>query len=75
MKILIVRLFPYEININNYNVQEIGLAKALVKEGNQCDIVFYTKGKEKREIINVDNKKINIFWIKGYKMVYMEKNC
>ncbi len=69
MKILIVRLFPYEININNYNVQEIGLAKALVKEGNQCDIVFYTKGKEKREIINVDNKKINIFWIKGYNIL------
>ncbi len=32
MKILIVRLFPYEININSYNVQEIGLAKALIRK-------------------------------------------
>lgn len=25
-------MFPNEININNYNVQEIGLAKALIKK-------------------------------------------
>lgn len=66
MRILIVRLFPYEININNYNVQEIGLAKSLVKEGNQCDIVLYTNGKEREETINIDNKKISIFWLRGY---------
>ena len=45
MKILIVRLFPDELNINNYNVQEIGLAKALVKKGHVCDIVLYTNKK------------------------------
>ncbi len=67
MKILIVRLFPDEVNINNYNLQEIGLAKALVRKGNQCDIVYYTKGKDRQEKIKVDeNKEINIFWTKGF---------
>lgn len=66
MKILIARLFPYEINIKSYNVQEIGLAKALIKKGHQCDIVFYTKGKERKEKIEIDNEKyITVFWING----------
>lgn len=65
MKILIVRLFPYEININNYNVQEIGLAKALVRKGHKCDIVFYTKGLEREEEIEVEDKSIKIYWVKG----------
>lgn len=66
MKILIIRLFPYEMNLNSYNIQEIGLAKALTKKGNQCDIVFYTKGKERSERIEVDRGKyITIFWMRG----------
>lgn len=66
MKILIIRLFPYEINFNSYNIQEIGLAKALIKKGNQCDIVFYTKGKERKEKIEViKGKYITIFWMRG----------
>lgn len=67
MKILIVRLFPDEININNYNVQEIGLAKALVKKGHICDIVLYTNEKENfiQEIEVEGNKKITIYWLKG----------
>ena len=85
VKILIVRLFPNEININNYNVQEIGLAKALVKKGHQCDIVLYTKGKERQETIEVkDKKSITIFWMRGInflknglysnKIIYLSKN-
>lgn len=66
MKILIVRLYPYEININNYNVQEIGLAKALIRKGHQCDIAFYTKNNERQEKIELENGKyITLFWIKG----------
>lgn len=41
MKILIVRTFPNIIDSNGYNVQEIGLAKALVRLGHECGIVFY----------------------------------
>ncbi len=65
MKILIVRLFPYEIDITNYNVQEIGLAKALIKKGNQCDIVLFTKTRTKIEKLKVENGEINIFWMKA----------
>ena len=42
MKILIVRMWPDTLNIKNYNCQELGLAKALVRKGNTCDIVLYT---------------------------------
>lgn len=71
MKVLIVRLFPDEININNYNVQEIGLAKALVKKGNVCDIVLYTnKEQDYEQKIEVDkNKYITIYWMRGKKFL------
>lgn len=71
MKILIIRTFPDVININNYNVQEIGLAKALIKKGNECDILLYTnEDKNYREQITIDNGKIiTIYWTKGIKIL------
>lgn len=70
MKILIVRLFPYEININNYNVQEIGLAKALIRKGHQCDIVFFTKGEDRKQKIYLKSGKyITIYWIRGINLL------
>lgn len=67
MKVLIVRMYPNQININNYNCQEIGLAKALVRKGNICDIVLFTSGKEHEEDIYFDGngKKIHIYYLKG----------
>ena len=65
MKILILRTFPDELNIKSYNVQEIGLARALTEEGHQCDIALYTKGKERIEEISVQEKKITIYWMNG----------
>ncbi|MCI2048243.1 MAG: glycosyltransferase family 4 protein [Lachnospiraceae bacterium] len=41
MKILIVRTFPGRLDPKAYNVQETGLAKALVRAGHSCGIVFY----------------------------------
>ena len=71
MKILIVRLFPDELNISNYNVQEVGLAKALVKKGHVCDIVLYTNKKENyiQEIEVENNNKIKIYWLKGKRLL------
>lgn len=55
MKILIVRTFPSIMNFKQYNVQEIGLAKALVHKGYECGIVFYNgKKKDEVEYIPVD---------------------
>ena len=44
MKILIIRNYPSYMDVekNTYNIQEVGLAKALVRKGNVCDIVFWT---------------------------------
>lgn len=71
MKILIIRTYPDELNINNYNCQELGLAKALVKEGNICDIVLYTSKKKnyEEEIIVDDKRKIHIYYLKAKKIL------
>ncbi len=62
MKVLIVRSFPNKLNLNSYNVQEIGLAKALKKQGTTCDIVFYN-GLGRDHVDNIDG--IKIYWLKA----------
>ena len=44
MKILIVRNFPSYMDVRRrtYNIQELGLAKSLVRMGNTCGVVFWT---------------------------------
>lgn len=66
MKILIIRMHPSIVNIDTYNLQEIGLAKALVKKGHQCDIVYYngTKDEKIQEYV-FEDKKITIYWLPG----------
>lgn len=71
MKILIVRTFPSIINLNNYNVQEIGLAKALTRQNHECGIVFYNgNSPDREEKIHVDcegeQREITIYYLKGY---------
>lgn len=41
MRILIIRTFPDILDWRSYNVQEIGLARALVRRGHKCDIALY----------------------------------
>ena len=44
MKILIVRNYPNYMAVGKnatYNIQELGLASALVRAGHICDIVFW----------------------------------
>lgn len=71
MKILIVRTFPDIMNIERYNVQEIGLAKALTAAGNVCDVILY-HGKNRDEIkeytFENDGKTYTykIYWLRGY---------
>lgn len=71
MKILIVRMWADYLNIKNYNCQELGLARALVRKNNQCDIVLYTDVEKEDEDIWVDNlnKKIHIYYLKGKKLL------
>lgn len=66
MKILIIRMFPDELNIKNYNCQEIGLAKALIRKGHQCDIILYTQKENYEEDYFFDNnKKIHLYYLKA----------
>ena len=74
MKILIVRNFPSYVNIKfkTYNIQEVGLAKALVRKGHECDLICWTNKEEADEEIIVDQTKvINIFYRKGITFLKM----
>lgn len=71
MKILIVRAFPDKLELNSYNVQEIGLARALVAKGHECDVVLYGgQEKDKQEtysfVYNGEEHSFLIYWLKGY---------
>lgn len=71
MKILIVRSFPDILNLNAYNVQEIGLAKALTCKGLECGIVLYNGGQKdrtERYAFFRDRKEYSftIYWLRGF---------
>lgn len=73
MRVLIIRLWADELNIKNYNCQEIGLAKALVRKGHECDIVLYTKSNNRVEVYEFGDKyKINIYYMKAKNIL---NNC
>lgn len=69
MKILIIRNFPSYMSVkkNTYNIQEVGLAKALVRKGHTCDIVFWTDQEEECVDIPVEetDAMIKIFYKHG----------
>lgn len=67
MKILIIRPSPNKMNLNTYNLQEIGLAKALIRKGHTCDVMYYCgKEEDHKEAVSFDNNKtLNILWIHG----------
>ncbi|MBQ8647858.1 MAG: glycosyltransferase family 4 protein [Oscillospiraceae bacterium] len=69
MKILILRTFASVLNPNNYNSQEIGLARAFIRAGHRCDIVYYNASDATRtqtvETPGSDTP-VTIYWMKGY---------
>lgn len=68
MKILIIRPWPTLLDVtqNTYNVQEVGLAKALCRRGHPTDILFWTDQREKTVEIFVENGfTIHVFYRKG----------
>lgn len=74
MKILIIRAFPDKLDLNSYNVQEIGLARALAVKGHQCDVVLYNgKEKDRKEVYtfaqNDCKYRFLIYWLKGYSVL------
>lgn len=72
MRILILRTTPNQMNLKNYNLQEFGLAKALIRKGHKCDVGYYC-GKEKdhlQEIIFDEDKVLNVLWLHGFGALY-----
>lgn len=72
MKVLIIRTTPNKMGLDSYNLQEIGLAKALVRKGHLCDVMYYN-GKEKDtiQILEFDDElSINIIWKQGFGFFY-----
>lgn len=74
MKILIIRTFPDILNLDTYNVQEIGLAKALNAKGNSCDIVLFNgRQADKKEIYRFykgeREYQFNIYWLRGFNIL------
>lgn len=68
MKILIVRNYPIFTDVRKitYNIQELGLAKALVRNGHVCDILFWTKDTEEEVVVDIgDCQSIKVYYRKG----------
>ena len=67
MKILILRTAANKMNLATYNLQEVGLAKALVRKGHVCDVGYYCgRESDHKETITFDeNKTIDILWLHG----------
>lgn len=70
MKILLIRTNGNLVNFSTYNLQEVGLAKAFIRNGMQCDIVYYGADKDThvQELI-YNNNVIKIFWTKGFSIL------
>ena len=67
MKILIIRNYPNYMAIGKnatYNIQELGLASALVRKGHKCGIVFWTNGKEEEVeyLVPESSGKITVYY-------------
>ncbi|AYA78078.1 glycosyl transferase [Bacillus sp. Y1] len=69
-RVLIIRNFASEVNISSYNLQEIGLGKALVRRGYNCDVVYYSDKNTSDELIYEENgKKLIVKWTKAKKIM------
>lgn len=73
MKILIVRNFPSYMDVRHrtYNIQELGLAKSLVRMGNICGIVFWTdRDEEQIDYVFDENRHICIYYRRGISLFH-----
>lgn len=68
--ILYIRNFASKVNINTYNLQEIGFGKALVRKGFNCDVVYFNGSTPtvNEEVYEYRGKKLKIIWMKGAKV-------
>lgn len=69
IRILIIRTYPSILDPDGYNIQETGLAKALVRAGAVCDVVLYNgnNADEVRQIkvTGTENGVIKVYMLHG----------
>lgn len=65
-RLLYMRLGPYVLDFDSYNLQEVGLGKAFCKCGFDVDILYYSMV-DKDQIIPTENGTLKILWRKGIK--------
>lgn len=70
-KILYLRNFASKVNGDSYNLQEVGLGKALVRKGYDCDIVYYNDHKETHleQVYRHEGCTLRIIWLHGFKFL------
>jgi glycosyltransferase involved in cell wall biosynthesis len=70
-KILYLRNFASKVNGDSYNLQEVGLGKALVRKGYDCDIVYYNDRKETHleQVYRHEGCTLRIIWLHGFKFL------
>ncbi|TKH38740.1 glycosyl transferase [Paenibacillus polymyxa] len=70
-KILYLRNFASKVNGASYNLQEVGLGKALVRKGYDCDIVYYNDRKETHleQVYRHAGRTLRIIWLHGFKFL------
>lgn len=70
-KILYLRNFASKVNGASYNLQEVGLGKAFVRKGYDCDIVYYNDHKETciEHIYRHEGCTLRIIWLHGLKFL------
>jgi len=66
MRILILRVFPNKVNLRSYNLQEVGLAKALIRKGHQCDVAYFGGWeKDHEQMLPFAEGVVRVLWLRG----------
>ncbi|MFC7371383.1 glycosyltransferase family 4 protein [Fictibacillus iocasae] len=68
-KVLIIRNFASEVNIDSYNLQEIGMGKAFVKRGYDCDVIYYNNKNFDQMVYQHNQHKLTVKWTKAIKFM------
>lgn len=68
-RVLYVRSGPYKVNLNSYNLQEVGFSKELCKRGIDCDILYYSDENKDEIVYEYEGKKVTVLWRKGIKLL------
>ena len=68
-KILFVRSTPYDEDLNGYNVQGAGIARAFCRLGHDCDYLNFHKTKEETvDLCEIDGRKARVIYKKRIRL-------